>query len=515
MTIVLQAGGKGAMKAFVAAASVVLAHAIAVAALPAPGMAISYAFFFSVAALALASVVLAWRRSGTPRDRRWWLLFASLVLWVVGMSLSARQNYVLENSNPAPGDSMFFYILYVLPVLVAVSSAPVAARKKWAAAIDLVLATLLGVLFYVRTFSIVSMEGAMGTQQAVDVAYMLDFENACPAIAASLRYLATDRAEDHFFFRGVTAFFVTYAIAGFFYNHYVALAGHPEFGTSSWDALLDLPFLALFVAAVAPQPRRHWHPPVYLVRFVQSASPTFLAMSVLGFGLMVIPGYPTLGIIGAIAAVIGIGLRGTLARVDLVEEEYRLVRSRDELEGLVFVDSLTGLANRRALDERLLREWHRPGQHEPIALLMIDVDFFKEYNDRYGHLAGDDCLRTLATGLVGRGVRAGDFIARFGGEEFAVIAPATSLADALALAEDLRAQVQALSVVHPLSPFGVLTISIGVANVPVSDEGGPLDLLNAADRALYRAKQSGRNRVACADEPRVDSFRRNESRQIG
>lgn len=277
------------MKVLLAAAAVVAAHALALTIMPSYGMAASYVFFFSSAALAMASVVFAWQRSGTPRDRRWWLLFASLALWTVGMSLSARQNYVLENSNPAPGDSMFFYILYVLPVLVTVSSAPVAARKHWATVIDLVLASLLGVLFYVRTFSIVSLEGAMGTKQALEVAYMLDFENVCLAIAALLRYIATDRADDHFFFRGVTAFFVTYAFSGFFYNHFVALNGHPEFGTSSWDALLDLPFLALFASAVTRQPRRHWHPPVYVIRFVQSASPTFLAMSVLGFGLMVIP----------------------------------------------------------------------------------------------------------------------------------------------------------------------------------------------------------------------------------
>jgi diguanylate cyclase (GGDEF)-like protein len=503
------------MKAPIAAAAVVAAHALALVVLPDAGMGISYTFFFSVAALAMASVVLARRRTGVPGDRRWWLLLASLALWTVGMSLSARQNYVLENSNPAPGDSMFFYILYVLPVLVAVSSAPVAARKKWAVAIDLVLAALLGVLFYIRTFSIVSLEGAVGTQAAVDVAYMLDFENACLAVAALLRYLATDRADDHFFFRGVTAFFVTYALSGFFYNHYVALGGHPEFGTSPWDALLDLPFLALFLAAVTRMPQRHWHPPVYVVRFVQSASPTFLAMSVLGFGLMVIPGYPVLGIGGAIAAVVGIGLRGTLAQVDLVEEEFRLVRSRDELQGLVFVDSLTGLANRRALDERLLREWHRPGQQEPIALLMIDVDHFKEFNDRYGHLAGDDCLRSLAAALVGHGLRAGDFIARFGGEEFAVVAPGTRLQTALALADELRKQVQALAIAHPLSPFGVVTISIGVAAAHASTESGPLELLNAADRALYRAKQAGRNRVGSQDDARANTVRIDGSRYLG
>lgn len=495
------------MKALIAAAVIIAAHVSGLAFFPGRGMAVSYVFFFSVAALAMGCVVRAWYRSGPPRDRRWWLLFASLVLWVVGMSLSARQNYALDNSNPAPGDSMFFYILYVLPVLVAVSSAPVAARKHWAMGIDLVLAALLGVLFYVRTFSIVSLEGAMGPQQAVDVAYMLDFENACLAVAASLRFLATDRTDDHAFFRSVMFFFVSYAFAGYFYNHYIALGGHPDFGTSPWDALLDVPFLALFVTIAVRLPQRHWHPPVYLVRFVQSASPTFLAMSVLGFGLMVIPGYPSLGIAGAIAAVIGIGLRGTLAQVDLVEEEYRLSRSREELQGLVFIDALTGLANRRALDERLLREWHRPGQREPIALLMIDVDFFKEYNDRYGHLAGDDCLRALAETLTARGLRPSDFIARFGGEEFAVVAPGTRLEEALVLADDLRAHVEAQAIIHPMSPFGVLTITIGVAATQPSANSGPLDLLNAADRALYRAKHAGRNRAGGPDEPRHETSR--------
>ena len=161
----------------------------------------------------------------------------------------------------------------------------------------------------------------------------------------------------------------------------------------------------------------------------------------------------------------------------------------------------------RREDDRLLREWHRPGQREPIARLMIDVDFFKEYNDRYGHLAGDDCLRVLSEALTARGLRPSDFIARFGGEEFAVVAPGTRLNDALALAEDLRSQVEAHAILHPTSPFGVLTITIGAAAMHPTANSGPLDLLNAADRALYRAKEAGRNRVGAAVEPRLETSR--------
>ncbi|MBB3228432.1 diguanylate cyclase (GGDEF)-like protein [Luteibacter sp. Sphag1AF] len=490
------------MKAFIAAAALVAVHAITVTALPGQGMAISYAFFFLAGSLAIGASLHAWRRSGAQRDGRWLLLTASLVLWAVGMLLSARQYYWLANDNPAPGDSMFLYVLYVLPVLVAVSSAPVPARKRWALSIDLVLASLLGILFYVHTFSIVSMQGAVGSTQENDIVRMLDIENFALAIAALLRYLATDRADDHYFFRSVAAFFSTYALVVFYYNHYVALGDHPEFGTA-WDVLLVIPFLALVLTASARQSQRHWHPSVYLVRFVQSASPTFLALSVLGLGLMVIRDMPVLGIVGAVAAVLGIGLRSSLAQVDLVAEEHRLAQRRDALEGLVFTDSLTGLANRRALDERLLREWHRPGQREPIALLMIDLDFFKEYNDRYGHLAGDDCLRTVASALFARCLRAGDFLARYGGEEFAVIAPATRLADAVALADNLRRQVEEQRIIHPLSPYGHMTVSVGVATLQPHATGGPLDLLNAADHALYQAKHEGRNRTGCIRDERV------------
>lgn len=491
------------MKALLLAITVVIAHVMLLATGARHGMAVSYACYFVMGSLATGSTWVAWRRQDGTRDPRWWLLVASIVLWMVAMALAARQSYVMDNDNPTPGDSMFAYVLYVLPVLLAISSAPVAVRKRWALAIDLVLALLLGVLFYAHTFSIVSLHGAADVASALQVAWVLDAENVCLALAALLRFVATDNPDDHRFFRAVTAFFVTYAVAGFTYNHYIALGGHPAFGDTPWDALLDLPF-AVLVAVLAMEPtRRHWHPPVYLVRFVQGASPTFLAMSVLTFGLLVMADHPELGITAAIAAVMGIGLRGTLAQVDLVDEEHRQWRLRDEPEGLVFVDRLTGLPNRRAFDERLLREWGRPAQQAPIALLVIDVDFFREYTDRYGRVAGDDCLRALTGMLQSRGLRAGDFLARFGGEEFAVIAPATPLHQAVALADELRVHVEAQAILHPLSPFGVVTVTVGVAALRASPHGGALELVNAAERALQRVRRSGHNRVGTLGTPRV------------
>ena len=172
-----------------------------------------------------------------------------------------------------------------------------------------------------------------------------------------------------------------------------------------------------------------------------------------------------------------------------------------QLRELTVTDALTGLANRRHFDAVLFDEWARALRSgQPLAVLMIDVDYFKAYNDHYGHLAGDECLRAVSRILRGAARRAGDLVARYGGEEFVVVAVDTDLAAALNLAEALRSAVAATAMPHELSALanGVVTVSIGVAVcVPSMDEtsGG---LVQLADAALYQAKSGGRNRVASA-----------------
>jgi diguanylate cyclase (GGDEF)-like protein len=186
------------------------------------------------------------------------------------------------------------------------------------------------------------------------------------------------------------------------------------------------------------------------------------------------------------------------------EELERRVRERTEaleaanqkLSAISATDSLTGLANRRRFDDVLAVEWARAQRSgAPPALLMIDVDFFKQFNDRYGHPAGDDCLRRLATTLQSCARRAGDLPARYGGEEFAVIAADMNATEAQRLAEKIRNNVAALGIPHDQSPYGVVTVSIGVALAVPDGRMSPDALLQAADTALYRAKQSGRNLV--------------------
>ncbi|MBJ6124395.1 sensor domain-containing diguanylate cyclase [Microvirga splendida] len=183
------------------------------------------------------------------------------------------------------------------------------------------------------------------------------------------------------------------------------------------------------------------------------------------------------------------------------------LRRREEAEAelaiLATTDGLTGLANRRTFDRQLEAEWLRAArQKTPVSLLLIDVDQFKAYNDIYGHQAGDECLRNIAKTIAAVARRPGDLAARYGGEELAILLPGADEADTAAIAEDLRAKVEALRVRHDANPPArILTVSIGSATrTPSLDRSriGPDDLITLADAALYRAKQNGRNCVASA-----------------
>ena len=157
------------------------------------------------------------------------------------------------------------------------------------------------------------------------------------------------------------------------------------------------------------------------------------------------------------------------------------------------------MANRRSFDTTLALEWARARRNgEPLALCMLDVDLFKDYNDHYGHQAGDDCLRQVAD-VIGLHVRRStDLVARYGGEEFAFISPGVDEAHALATAQSVCAALRARALPHQRSPFSVLTASIGVAVIVPGEHDTPDALVRRADAALYEAKRRGRNQVVLA-----------------
>lgn len=174
--------------------------------------------------------------------------------------------------------------------------------------------------------------------------------------------------------------------------------------------------------------------------------------------------------------------------------------AQDELQRLATRDGLTGVANRRSFDTALNTECRRVSREaRALSLLMIDVDYFKRYNDTYGHLAGDECLRQVAETMAQVTQRASDTVARYGGEEFAILLPATEPQGAVIVAERLRAAIEGLALPHAGSDVGPhVTVSIGVASIDPARAGPPTELIGAADAALYAAKMQGRNRVVQA-----------------
>ncbi|MBI4799865.1 MAG: diguanylate cyclase [Desulfarculus sp.] len=179
-----------------------------------------------------------------------------------------------------------------------------------------------------------------------------------------------------------------------------------------------------------------------------------------------------------------------------------LQAAQEEQRRLSFLDGLTGVANRRFLDQQLDLEWRRAARERAsLAVVMVDIDQFKAFNDTYGHLAGDDCLRRVAVALAQVLRRPADFLARYGGEEFAAVLPGTGLEGALLLAEQMRGQVEGLAIVHISSTLApVATVSLGVAARVPANHDDPQAVIAAADTALYQAKQAGRNRVASAGQ---------------
>jgi len=183
---------------------------------------------------------------------------------------------------------------------------------------------------------------------------------------------------------------------------------------------------------------------------------------------------------------------------DITEQK----EAEKELRRLSYLDSLSGVANRRYFDEIIFREWRRAARNaKPLSLIIADIDFFKPYNDTYGHLEGDNCLKKVANTLKASLKRPADMIARYGGEEFAIVLPDTNSKDAAVIAESQRLNIEALKVAHRKSKIApVVTISLGVATAVPKQNSSHTELISAADQALYQAKDKGRNRVQVADD---------------
>ena len=461
--------------------------------------ALSYAFQIAAPLLALAACFFR-SRQAPPRSRALWvLLMAGLTIWSIAMMLSAWADLMQHIPYQTPSFADFAFFFYGVPILFAISTPVDGQRFPWFVWLDGIQAAFAGYLAYITIFSVLPLSTRPLHPISIGLlVFTYNVENAVLAVGCGLRMMTAPRWSGEWrFYRMLGIFLLVYAIGTAVYNHYaMILASH-----APPDLLSTAPFIVLAVhASTLPRTRKKHEKPPGRRRpaelFIDNASPIFFTLALLTLGLVVFRTYFLTGIVAIAVALAVYCIRTTVLQTRYLETQYELKEARDRLEAISLEDGLTGIANRRCFNQRLELEWHRAARsRQPVALLIADLDLFKELNDTQGHPAGDRCLVQVAGVLHGLATRSADLVARYGGEEFAAILPGAGEEEALAMAERMRAAVSTLRIANatPLGPY--MTVSIGVALCIPTNDGTSDSLVAAADRALYRAKALGRNRV--------------------
>jgi diguanylate cyclase (GGDEF)-like protein len=461
---------------------------------------ISYAFLTMAPVCAVVACTVHTADSSDQLRTNWLLIVAGLTFWAIAMAISAWGDMVAHANRNVAFLSDFVYFFYGVPILLAISQ-PADRHHSWPFAwIDGSQAVIAGILAYIQIFSVIPF--ANQASEPISISLLLrtyNIENLVLACAASLRLQSCPRRTGKRRFYGLLATFLwLYAICAGIYNLLDVHAVN-EFGAR--DLLVDLPFLSLAVAVLAlprwlgQSPKRE-SSKSSLAIFIENGSTVFFTFALLALGASVMRNHFKIGISSIAIALVLYGLRATLLQSRYMESQQALQETRDRLEELSLQDALTSVANRRRFDWALEVEWSRATRMcEPLSLLMLDVDFFKRLNDRYGHRSGDECLIQIARALQSCLPRSSDLLARYGGEEFAVILPSTGRAGAESVAARMKQAVLDLNIQYDAAESLYTTISVGIATYEFPQPGSFSHLIEAADQALYKAKQNGRNRI--------------------
>jgi diguanylate cyclase (GGDEF)-like protein len=440
---------------------------------------------------------------------QWLLLAAGLASWTCGMILAGWEEEIQHLPFEIASLADFAYFFYGVPILFALSTpvdGPQSSLFRW---LDGIQAIFAGFLAYVTIFSVLPFSSHHAEPISSSLIVLTyNIENAVLALCCLLRLLASQIDTQQWrFYRLLSIFLVTYAIGDAIYNQ-SAIANN---GLTTLNLVVDAPFLFL-TASIFTMPLTLPHRSIdgvearpiqpaarrssSLALFIDNVSPVLFTLALLALGMNILRQHFRLGMAAIGLALAVYAIRTTLLQVRYRQAQQDLREARDRLETLSLQDALTGIANRRSFDRSLEAEWSRATRTtQPLSLLMIDLDHFKLINDRFGHPFGDQCLVEVAHALRSVASRSGDLVARYGGEEFAVILPVTSLSAAKSLAEKMRLMVLDLRFSNPIENELHISISIGVAQSDYPESGSPARLVEASDRALYRAKQLGRNRV--------------------
>jgi len=465
--------------------------------LPAPG----YASAFVVAALGLLRIIccLWWFRklASSPVRFRWLLYAVGALLGNTSIQLYAWRSLLSSSHNYLSSPASLLTSLACIPILLSITSnfnerAPRAVRE-----IDMALCLTLGYLFLAQILFPASVPVGRETANILSINRLIDFESVFLLVCAAMQFLVSDNVEDRRFLYVYFSYMAISTPLLAIRNRWAA-----RYPVDIWDLAVDIPPLVfiLFALNPLPAPVRNLTPSPRIVRLARGGNPMFISLALILLGLAVSRLHFYLGATGILLGVIGYGLRNAIIHGKLLETEDSLLAAKAELEVQASKDGLTGIPNRRSFDETLGREWRSADRKSgTLAILMIDIDFFKLLNDAYGHQTGDDCLVIVAKAIQDMLPRAGDFVGRYGGEEFAVVLPGTSFDGAIAVAERLRSGIVQLALENSKSEYEFITVSVGAAVGSVANVPHFSLLLKTADEALYRAKRAGRNRVEAVD----------------
>ena len=482
----------------------ICAHALLNTLYPGAGFTISY-LLWSAWAL-LAAVACLWRAFHCPLSIRthWRLAGASVFFIFVAAAVEAPAEIFFKAVPTVASIGDFFFFSAFVPILLSISLPDEGVFDRFTFLLDSLQAAACSYLAYTVLMGVFPFTG--NPAQAMPYApleYVYDTEYLVVVLLAGLRYFlgtgkaGTSNASDRYFFRYLLVYTALYGVTSGVYNHYVGKYSL----TNGMDALNDIPSAALALAAIfapalgASPPRRASRSA--LVRVIDNARPVLLSLALIGLSASVAIRHFAVAFGFIFGAFILYSLRASRLQSNVEHAQAALEQSHSQLSEIAHLDSLTEVSNRRSFDQFLAMEWGRAQRtRQPLSLLLIDVDHFKRINDSYGHQAGDECLRHTARVLRSAIDRPADLIARYGGDEFAVLLAETGSVGAATVAGRIR---QAIAEDVARRASYLTTVSIGISTWNAEAEADPDQLIRAADRALYAAKENGRDRVELID----------------
>jgi diguanylate cyclase (GGDEF)-like protein len=458
------------------------------------------------AALVAVAGLCAFRRAWLlpwPERPTWLWGGSGILLWAVAHAVETFVGHSAAGSVLTVDASDFIYVCAIFPLLMAFAATRETQSLR---AVFLLNCAQIGLALVLAWFMLYRMSMSPALSETV-MGRIYGAACALLAVMSLLRSLCWITPEERQTLRWISVFLWTYLpielgmdyltqYRGLRAGTMLDLAWSVPFGLAGWSAL-NLP-----LGWEAADGRRH----MGRVRLlVECACPLLLNAGIFVLAAAVMRQHIVLGLVAVASLLLIQGLQAALVQTNylsgrllLLDRELELRTANAALERLALRDALTGIANRRCFDAQFEAAWRSAARRrEPLALLLVDVDYFKGVNDRHGHTYGDECLRSLAQVMDLQARRPGDLVARLGGEEFVFLLPDTDEGGAVALAVHLQAAIQDLAIVNEASPFDLrLTVSVGLAVWFPASGMGKAALMEAADKALYQAKNRGRNLIS-------------------